>query len=159
MIHSASVGMNMKMNYLFTCPVYQVQRVVLHEQILNIAPFNLHTLLHGNPNASATVNETIVSAVHGYLDSTSRVYWCILLVLKKWIQCIILCNHQTHNKSTLYSQMAVVQLEIKICLNQVHQCHKMYLPSMSYFTDFKQHEKENGSSNFHISVCKLLLLQ
>ena len=50
------------------------ERAVLHEQILNFAPFNLYTLLHGNPNASATVNEIIVSAVHDYLDSTSKFY-------------------------------------------------------------------------------------
>ena len=61
-----------ELHYFFTCPLYQVQRAVLHEKILQFAPFNLYTVLHGNPNASLDVNETIVSAVHDYLDSSLR---------------------------------------------------------------------------------------
>ena len=63
-----------EIHYFFTCQLYQMQRAVLHEKILTHAPFTLFTLLHGNPNASIETNETIVSAVHEYIDSTSRFY-------------------------------------------------------------------------------------
>ena len=42
-------------HFFFTCQLYQRQRALLHETIIEHAPFNLFTLLHGNPNATIGV--------------------------------------------------------------------------------------------------------
>ena len=61
-----------ELHFFFTCPLYQRQRAALHEKVLMYAPFNLFTILHGNPNASIEINEIIVNTVHDYIDSTTR---------------------------------------------------------------------------------------
>ena len=61
-------------HYFFVCPNYNMQRAILHDEIIPHAPFNLHTILHGVENLPQPVNELLANAVHNYIESTSRFY-------------------------------------------------------------------------------------
>ena len=61
-----------ELHYFFTCQLYHRERAILHEIIIQHAPFNLHTVLYGIQNGTEEINEIVFNAVHNYLDSTLR---------------------------------------------------------------------------------------
>ena len=61
-------------HYFFVCPIYYIQRAILHDKIIPHAPFNLYTILNGLENQHHPANKAICNAVHEYIDNTSRFY-------------------------------------------------------------------------------------
>ena len=63
-----------ELHYFFVCQLYNTQRIVLHNTIIEYAPFNLHTVLHGRQDLPVNVNHVIFQSVHKYIQDTSRFY-------------------------------------------------------------------------------------
>ena len=62
------------LHYFFVCQLFNTQRIALHNTIIEYAPFNLHTVLHGRQELPLNVNLTIIEAVHEFIQNTSRFY-------------------------------------------------------------------------------------
>ena len=73
---ACTCGQNVEdaIHYFFVCPNYNMQRAILHDEIIQYAPFNLHTILHGANDVSQPVNEILANAIHKYIDNTTRFY-------------------------------------------------------------------------------------
>ena len=70
-----------ELHYFFVCQLYNTQRTVLHNTIIEYAPFNLHTVLHGRQDLPVNVNHIIFQSVHKYIQDTSRFYWYFIVKL------------------------------------------------------------------------------
>ena len=59
-------------HYFFICPIYAVERSLLHTTISLYAPFTLQTVLYGCPECSLEENIAIFSSVHEFISATGR---------------------------------------------------------------------------------------
>ena len=57
-------------HYFFVCPLYNQERVLLHNYVARRAPFTLHSLLYGCQNLNNEENEKLYVEVIKYIDST-----------------------------------------------------------------------------------------
>ena len=63
--------------HFYVCPNYHRQRDILHDKVIPLAPFNLHTLLHGIEEKPQGINVRVINAVHEYITNTCGFFWFI----------------------------------------------------------------------------------
>jgi hypothetical protein len=61
-------------HFLFVCPLYDAQRVLMLEAIHPIAYPNLNLCLNGDPNLPREANLIIFGAVQKYIEQTRRFF-------------------------------------------------------------------------------------
>ncbi len=59
-------------HYLFQCPSYNAERIVLFQSMRQFHPFNINVLLFGIPHQSDEYNLTIFKAVQVFIKTTKR---------------------------------------------------------------------------------------
>ena len=59
-------------HYFFSCPLYSVERIELHDAIGQITEITLDTILSGNESLSYEENVVIFSAVHEFIERSGR---------------------------------------------------------------------------------------
>ena len=59
-------------HFFFTCPLYNQQRAELHNSIIQLTTFSLHTLLYGDNNLTHNENKLLFDAVHKFIKDTNR---------------------------------------------------------------------------------------
>ena len=56
-------------HFFFVCPLYSNLRIELHDKILPVSTFNLHTLLYGDKALKLSQNQYIFDAVHEFIKN------------------------------------------------------------------------------------------
>ena len=59
-------------HFFFTCPLHNRHRAELHNTIVQLTTFSLHTLLYGDNNLSHHENRLLFDAVHKFIKDTNR---------------------------------------------------------------------------------------
>ena len=63
-------------HYFYVCPLYTNQRQIMLQTISNFNITDCQMLLHGNINLDLNGNKQLFEAVHNYIESTARLWFC-----------------------------------------------------------------------------------
>ena len=69
---SCGQGVDDVWHYIFMCPLFVIHRNCLHAVIINLAPFNIHTVLYGSEHCNLESNKLIFLAVQKFIEKTGR---------------------------------------------------------------------------------------
>ena len=69
---SCGQGVEDVWHFFFSCPLFVIDRNHLHTIIINLAPFNIHTVLYGSEHCNLESNKLIFLAVQNFIEKSGR---------------------------------------------------------------------------------------
>ena len=59
-------------HYFIQCPMYEIERQILRQNIEMVSSFTVKVILFGDPQLSLKQNKVIFGAVHEFMETTRR---------------------------------------------------------------------------------------